>query len=174
MSETWKGWMSKPSVKRKIDGSAWLSERNDGYYCVPVLIQPIEDESLPHPGDGKEWEVDLYGMWEPVIVRMPAIGPDGHERIVVSDQNGVPHMVPPRDLRERKPEPEHEAWCPIRLRPEAYSGDTSVGSLWCKCERRSGEDRRQGERREIGGRRCTDIWSTASKDRRSHRDRRSP
>lgn len=154
-----------------------------GCYVDPAIQIPLEDESLPHPGDGRDWEDARGAGWIPVEIvsvprrhyeRSPLVVPVQHS------ERGI-YWTPVDNLRERQPEHEHKPWC------ERNKRDATMPDHGCWCytmkDPRSGEERRDGERREhtsagdmAGGRR--QAWARGMavveiRHRRSGKDRRS-
>lgn len=130
----------------------------------PCIVTPIEDESLPHPGDGRIWETKAGR-----VVEIEDVARDGWVRGRIEPE-GYPSLIRAGSLRERKPEPEHTVWCWHTLQAKG-----------CTCERRCGEDRRTGDdsrRTRNFGRRAHDRRGAhinrTEWDRRSGTDRRQP
>lgn len=163
----WKGWLGVATHYSQHGGSPHRRVYVDNPVGDPVIVTPIEDESLPHPGDGRIWET------RPKSKVVDVVAADGEFLWVRYGAEDRGFLCRPSDLRERKPEPEHTVWCWNTLQAKG-----------CTCERRSGEDRRQGERREtkgvtwrfVGGRRPNPYeggYGDLLLGRRSGTDRRS-
>lgn len=177
MSKPWKGWM-RPMDKWGPDGdddrigvNRPVKDRREANYRTPVIVTPIDDESLPHPGDGKEWITK--GGTSVEILSAPAEG------VVIVKGEGIwggsPCGYDVDSLRERKPEPEHRPWC--ERNRDKWSDDPEWAlSCWChpSHDPRSGEDRRQGDRRRGFNAGSYRVASDIRWGRRSGEDRRSP